>query len=66
MSLNEIVQSDCFAFVVGLAAVISAVSAVIAVCRINTLIDKQDSNTIRTQNQIIRGTKNRQAGRDNH
>lgn len=62
--MDSIVNSDLFTFIVGISGIVSAIAAVIAVCKINTVIEKQDSNSIKNQNQNIQGNGNYQAGRD--
>lgn len=64
--IHDIVSSDWFSLVVGIAGITAAFAAVIAVSRINSIItnNRQDSNNIGQQTQSANGNNIVQAGKN--
>ncbi len=64
MDLHAIVKSDWFTLIVGIAGIVSAAAAILAVSKINIVMKRNDSNKIRDLSQKVQGDNNQQAGRD--
>lgn len=64
--IQELVNSDWFTLLVGIAGIVSALAAITAVSKINTVITQsnRDSNRINQQTQTAKGKNIAQAGRD--